>query len=102
MESTLPHTTFQMYQTYPFFLSFCREPGDNHQHKMAQTIGIPMCQALMEYDEGNFNQAFELLYPLRYQMVDIGGSDAQVKSTGKKLSHQNFIYTNFSSFFLFR
>lgn len=81
------------------FWSFCREPGDNQQHKLAQTIGIPMCQALIEYDEGNYNRAFGLLYPLRYHMVDIGGSDAQVKSAGKKLSHR-MVYTNF--FFLFR
>lgn len=74
------------------FWSFCREPGDNHQHKLAQTIGISMCQALMEYDEGNYNQAFGLLYPLRYHMVDIGGSDAQVKSTGKKIITQNGLH----------
>lgn len=60
---------------------FCREPGDNYQYQTAQTVGVAMCQALMEYDQGNYNRAFELLYPLRYRMVDIGGSDAQVKST---------------------
>lgn len=35
---------------------------------------------MMEYNKGNYNGAVELLYPLRYHMVDIGGSDAQVKS----------------------
>lgn len=40
-----------------------------------------MCQAMMEYDQGNYSGTVELLYPLRYRMVDIGGSDAQVKST---------------------
>lgn len=58
---------------------FRREPGDNYQYQTAQTIGIPMCQALMEYDQGNYSRAFELLYPLRYRMVEIGGSDAQVR-----------------------
>ena len=47
---------------------------------MAVTVGVPMCQAMMQYDQGNYNRAVELLYPLRYRMVDIGGSDAQVKS----------------------
>lgn len=40
-----------------------------------------MCQAMIEYDQGNYNRAVELLYPLRYRVVDIGGSDAQVRST---------------------
>lgn len=55
-----------------------REPGDNQQHQLAETVGIPMCQAMLEYNQGNYSQAVELLYPLRYRMVDIGGSDAQV------------------------
>lgn len=59
-----------------FFLH--REPGDNQQHQLAGTIGIPMCQAMLEYNQGNYGQTVELLYPLRYRMVDIGGSDAQV------------------------
>lgn len=58
-----------------------REPGDNQQLQLAETVGVPMCQAMMEYDQGNYNRAVELLYPLRYRMVDIGGSDAQVGST---------------------
>lgn len=40
-----------------------------------------MCEAMMAYNEGNYSQAVALLYPLRYQMVDIGGSDAQVSIT---------------------
>lgn len=39
-----------------------------------------MCQAMMEYDRGNHDRAFELLYPLRYKILGIGGSDAQVRS----------------------
>lgn len=34
----------------------------------------------MEYEQGNYYQAAERLYPLRYQMVELGGSDAQVRS----------------------
>lgn len=37
-----------------------------------------MCQAMLEYNQGNYSQTVELLYPLHYHMVDIGGSDAQV------------------------
>ncbi|KAI3371570.1 hypothetical protein L3Q82_024137, partial [Scortum barcoo] len=55
-----------------------QEPGDNLQLHMAETIGVPMCQAMMEYDQGNYSRAVELLYPLRYRVVRVGGSDAQV------------------------
>lgn len=58
-----------------------REPGDNQQHQLAGTIGVPMCQAMMEYNQGNYSRSVELLYPLRYRMVGVGGSDAQVKYT---------------------
>ncbi|XP_077372697.1 tetratricopeptide repeat protein 38 isoform X1 [Festucalex cinctus] len=64
-----------------------KTPGDNTQHKMAGPIGVPMCQAFMEYDEGNYHQTVELLYPLRYNMVQIGGSDAQRDVFNQLLIH---------------
>lgn len=47
---------------------------------MAAALGVPMGQAMTEYHRGNHDRAFELLYPLRYKIVGIGGSDAQVRS----------------------
>ncbi|XP_034444199.1 tetratricopeptide repeat protein 38 [Hippoglossus hippoglossus] len=64
-----------------------KEPGDNQQHQLAGTLGVPMCQALMEYDQGNYSGAVELLYPLRYRAVDIGGSDAQRDIFNQLLIH---------------
>ncbi|XP_047209705.1 tetratricopeptide repeat protein 38 [Girardinichthys multiradiatus] len=64
-----------------------KEPGDNQQHQLARTVGIPMCQAMMEYNQGNYSQAVALLYPLRYRMVDIGGSDAQRDLFNQLLIH---------------
>ena len=58
-----------------------REPADNQQHQLAGALGVPMCQAMMEYNQGNYSRSVELLYPLRYRMVGVGGSDAQVKHT---------------------
>uniref|UniRef100_A0A7N8WPX8 Tetratricopeptide repeat protein 38 n=1 Tax=Mastacembelus armatus TaxID=205130 RepID=A0A7N8WPX8_9TELE len=55
-----------------------KEPGDNQQHQLAGTVGVPMCQAMIQYDQGNYGETVELLHPLRYRIVDIGGSDAQV------------------------
>lgn len=64
-----------------------KEPGDNQQLQLAGTIGVPMCQAMMEYDQGNYNRAVEILYPLRYRIVDIGGSDAQRDLFNQLLIH---------------
>lgn len=63
------------------YVNLHREPGDNQQHQVAGSVAIPMCQAMMAYDQGNYSQAVDLLYPLRYRVVDIGGSDAQVSCT---------------------
>lgn len=64
-----------------------KEPGDNQQHRLAKTVGIPMCEAMMAYNQGNYSRAVALLYPLRYQMVDIGGSDAQRDLFNQLLIH---------------
>uniref|UniRef100_A0A4W5QLN3 Tetratricopeptide repeat protein 38 n=1 Tax=Hucho hucho TaxID=62062 RepID=A0A4W5QLN3_9TELE len=52
-------------------------PEENYQHQLAGSVGLPMCQALLEYDQGNYSRAVELLQPIRYRMSEIGGSDAQ-------------------------
>uniref|UniRef100_A0A665WAZ9 Tetratricopeptide repeat protein 38 n=1 Tax=Echeneis naucrates TaxID=173247 RepID=A0A665WAZ9_ECHNA len=62
-------------------------PGDNQQHQMAATLGVPMCKAMIEYDQGNYSRAVDLLYPLRYDMVGIGGSDAQRDVFNQLLIH---------------
>ncbi|KAM4733930.1 tetratricopeptide repeat protein 38 isoform 2-T2 [Anableps anableps] len=64
-----------------------KEPGDNQQHQLAKSIGIPMCKAMMEYNQGNYSRAVALLYPLRYHVVDIGGSDAQRDLFNQLLIH---------------
>lgn len=55
-----------------------RSPGDNCQHLLAQDVGLPLCRALVEAESGNPNRVVELLLPIRYQIVQIGGSRAQV------------------------
>ncbi|XP_068595436.1 tetratricopeptide repeat protein 38-like [Brachionichthys hirsutus] len=64
-----------------------KAPGDNEQHQLAHTIGVPMCQAMMEYNQSNYSQAVELLYPLRYDLVHVGGSDAQRDVFNQLLIH---------------
>lgn len=68
-------------------LELAKKPGDNQQHQLAQTIAIPMVQAMTDFDQGNYSQAVELLYPLRYDFVKIGGSDAQRDVFNQLLIH---------------
>nr|XP_023647091.1 tetratricopeptide repeat protein 38 isoform X1 [Paramormyrops kingsleyae] len=62
-------------------------PGVNHQLQLAKDLALPMCQALMEYDQGNYGQAVELLRPIRYRFCQIGGSDAQRDLLSQLLIH---------------
>ncbi|CAN9498745.1 unnamed protein product [Ophioblennius macclurei] len=64
-----------------------KKPGDNLQHQLAPTLGIPMCQAMIAYQSGDYKAAVEQLYPLRYRTVDIGGSDAQRDVFSQLLIH---------------
>ncbi|XP_066541751.1 tetratricopeptide repeat protein 38 isoform X2 [Hoplias malabaricus] len=64
-----------------------KEPGENYQHQIAETVGLPMCQALVEYDQGNYSKTVELLKPLRYRINTIGGSDAQRDVFNQLLIH---------------
>ncbi|XP_076841851.1 tetratricopeptide repeat protein 38 [Brachyhypopomus gauderio] len=64
-----------------------REPGENKQLQLATTVGLPMCQAVVEYGQGNYSKTVELLKPLRYRFVEIGGSDAQRDVFSQLLIH---------------
>ncbi|XP_048862504.1 tetratricopeptide repeat protein 38-like [Brienomyrus brachyistius] len=63
------------------------DPGEHHLRQLARPIGVPMCQALVEYDCGNCNRAVELLLPIRYRFQEIGGSDAQRDVLDQLLIH---------------
>ncbi|CAM4580722.1 unnamed protein product [Leuciscus chuanchicus] len=69
-----------------------KDPAENHQFQIAERVGLPMCQALLEYDQGNYNQAVELLKPIRDRFVEIGGSDAQ-----RDVFHQLLIHAAMKS-----
>ncbi|KAK7091898.1 tetratricopeptide repeat protein 38-like [Littorina saxatilis] len=45
---------------------------DVHSH-----TGLKICQALTAYKEGDFAQATDIMYPLRYDVPTLGGSHAQ-------------------------
>ncbi|NXY13922.1 TTC38 protein, partial [Atrichornis clamosus] len=54
-----------------------RAPGEDHQLSLAPALGLPLFQALVEFENGNCDKAVDLLYPIRYQLVQVGGSNAQ-------------------------
>ncbi|XP_072452688.1 tetratricopeptide repeat protein 38 isoform X2 [Notamacropus eugenii] len=64
-----------------------QSPGENHEHQLAQEVGLPLCQALVEMDSGNPDRAVELLLPIRYKIVEIGGSNAQRDIFNQLLVH---------------
>jgi hypothetical protein len=49
--------------------------GDNHE--ITKSIGEKILEAMIAFDEGTAAAAVDLLMPLRYDVVRIGGSDAQ-------------------------
>ncbi|KAM7243594.1 hypothetical protein CapIbe_004202, partial [Capra ibex] len=59
-------------------------PGENCQHLLARDVGLPLCQALVEAQDGSPDRVVELLLPIRYRLVQIGGSNAQEPSDGAR------------------
>ena len=41
-------------------------------------LGIPISNAMLEFDGGKYDEAVKLLKPVEDEVVGIGGSDAQV------------------------
>lgn len=56
----------------------CRD-GAGCQHDVAGGVGQTLCQAFVSYSAGDFASVVDLLYPIRYQIISIGGSHAQVR-----------------------
>ncbi|KAJ8374236.1 hypothetical protein SKAU_G00048160 [Synaphobranchus kaupii] len=67
-------------------------PGENFEHQLARGVGMPMCQAMVAYDRGDFGAAVDLLRPLRYRFSEIGGSDAQ-----RDVFHQLLVHSAMKS-----
>nr|XP_020040189.1 tetratricopeptide repeat protein 38 isoform X4 [Castor canadensis] len=64
-----------------------KSPGENCQHLLARDVGLPLCQALVEAEDGNPDRVLELLLPIRYRIVQIGGSNAQRDIFNQLLIH---------------
>ena len=51
--------------------------GTNHRHTL--TAGWPVCQALMAYEHGQYSESVDHLLPAKYNVSQLGGSNAQVR-----------------------
>lgn len=60
------------------YLSLCRDSGTWDNKSIAKEVGIPLCEGTLAFENGEYQRAVEILYPLRYNVIKIGGSNAQV------------------------
>ncbi|XP_031563231.1 tetratricopeptide repeat protein 38-like [Actinia tenebrosa] len=51
--------------------------GTGTNCEVTREVGVPLCEAFELADKGHFDQAVELLKPIRYNIVKLGGSNAQ-------------------------
>ena len=58
-------------------LKIFAETPDNYSASITKGIVIPMCEGLIAFENGQFGQAVEHLWPLRDRWTVIGGSHAQ-------------------------
>jgi hypothetical protein len=45
--------------------------------RMTQQIGLPVCQAIVDFGRGEYGAVVDALMPLRYRLAEFGGSHAQ-------------------------
>lgn len=62
-------------------------PGESCQLQLARAVGLPLCQALVEAQSGRPDRVLDLLLPIRYRVVQIGGSNAQRDVFNQLLIH---------------
>ena len=55
---------------------FAREGGGSNAAVTAK-VGLPVCEALVAHRQGQYGRCVELLLPLRYAFIRLGGSHAQ-------------------------
>ena len=51
--------------------------GEQTTAKMAREIGLPVCRAMLDFAQGNYDQVVNELLPIRYATRSFGGSHAQ-------------------------
>lgn len=49
--------------------------GTNHRE--TAKVAMILCEALVAYDDGDFSRVVELMWPIKYKIITLGGSEAQ-------------------------
>lgn len=49
--------------------------GSNH--RVTEKVALTLCEALVAYDDGDYAKAVDLMWPIKYDIITIGGSEAQ-------------------------
>jgi tetratricopeptide (TPR) repeat protein len=52
-------------------------PSNVNNAVMTREIGLPVCQAILAFEQGRFETVVALLYPIRRRIHEFGGSHAQ-------------------------
>jgi len=47
------------------------------RYEKTSDVSVALCEALVAYDNGEFEKAVDILHPIRYKIVTLGGSHAQ-------------------------
>ncbi|XP_072015549.1 tetratricopeptide repeat protein 38-like [Amphiura filiformis] len=56
---------------------YVSQHSKQHKSGVFQDVGLPLCEAFVAADDGDYAKAVDLLHPVRYKVVNIGGSHAQ-------------------------
>lgn len=78
------------------YLSWRRDSETWDNKSIAKEVGIPLCEGILAFENGEYHRAVEILYPLRYNVIKIGGSNAQVIVKNRefklKIVHKNYFF----------
>lgn len=51
--------------------------GQGSNQQVTEKVGLALCEALVAYNDGDYAGAVDQIWPLKWNIVTIGGSDAQ-------------------------
>ncbi|CAC5389483.1 Tetratricopeptide repeat protein 38 [Mytilus coruscus] len=51
--------------------------GKGNTCESMKSVGSDLCEALIAFEDGQFGKAVDIIYPKRYQIINLGGSNAQ-------------------------
>ena len=66
---------------YIYIYNLLCRTAEGTNHEVMEEVGRPLFKAFVAYQDGDFAAAVDLLNPVRYRVITIGGSHAQVGSS---------------------